>query len=51
MKLSSSMNLILAAVLAISTPLMAQTPEERGLEISKEAKQRDLAGVICRPIC
>lgn len=42
MKLSSYTSLILATVLAVSTPLMAQTPEERGLEISQEAKQRDL---------
>ncbi|MEH6579621.1 MAG: outer membrane lipoprotein-sorting protein [Amphritea sp.] len=42
MKLSNPVNLFLAAVLVVSTPLMAQSPEERGLEISQEAKLRDL---------
>ncbi len=42
MKLSNPINLLLTAVLLVSTPLLAQTPEERGLEISQTAKQRDL---------
>lgn len=36
------MSLLLAAALVVSTPVLAQTPEERGLEISQTAKQRDL---------
>lgn len=35
-------SLLLAAVLVVSTPVLAQTPEEQGLEISQTAKQRDL---------
>ena len=41
MNLIKPLHLLLAATL-ISTPVLAQTPEERGLEISQEAKQRDL---------
>lgn len=41
MNLMKPIHLLLAATL-ISTPVLAQTPAERGLEISKEAKARDL---------
>ncbi|GGK71037.1 outer membrane lipoprotein-sorting protein [Amphritea balenae] len=41
MNMIKPINLLLTAVL-LSSPVMAQTPEERGLEIAKEAKQRDL---------
>lgn len=42
MRIFKPVNLLLAAALAVSVPVLAQTPEERGLEISKEAKLRDL---------